>query len=75
MKAGTVDKADFHHDEMDVSDTKHDNQSSEPNNFDFENFRPQLYGGFKPIYTFPEESGEGQSKYLHTTERQEKMIL
>lgn len=76
MKPGTVDKADLHEEELEASEinTTTDNQSSEPSNFDFENFRPQLFGGFKPIYTFPEDSGEEHSKYLQTTERQEKMI-
>lgn len=76
MKPGTVDKADLHGEELEASEinTSTDNQSSEPSHFDFENFRPQLFGGFKPIYTFPEDSGEEHSKYLQTTERQEKMI-
>lgn len=78
LKPGTVDKADLHGEELEVSGIRHsggdENQSNEPNNFDFENFRPQLFGGFKPIYTFPEENGEEHSKYLQTTERQEKMI-
>jgi hypothetical protein len=78
MKPGTVDKADLHEEELGASDIRPSgedkNQSNEPNNFDFENFRPQLFGGFKPIYTFPEENGEEHSKYLQTTERQEKMI-
>jgi len=78
MKPGTVDKADLHGEELEASDirpsSEDGNQSNEPNNFDFENFRPQLFGGFKPIYTFPEENGEQHPKYLQTTERQEKMI-
>jgi hypothetical protein len=77
MKPGTVDKADLHEEELEASDIKTGSEdlSSEPNNFDFENFRPQLFGGFKPIYTFPEENGETRSKYLQITdERQEKMI-
>lgn len=76
MKPGTVDKADIHEEELKASEikTNSEDKSSEPNNFDFENFRPQLFGGFKPIYTFPEENGEEHSKYLQTTERQEKMI-
>jgi hypothetical protein len=78
MKPGTVDKADIHGEELETSDirpsSKDENQGNEPNNFDFENFRPQLFGGFKPIYTFPEENGEEHSKYLQTTERQEKMM-
>lgn len=76
MKPGTVDKAEIHSEELKASEIKTDSEdhSSEPNNFDFENFRPQLFGGFKPIYTFPEENGEENAKYLHTTERQEKMM-
>jgi hypothetical protein len=78
MKPGTVDKADLQGEELEASDipssNEDGNQSNEPNNFDFENFRPQLFGGFKPIYTFPEENGEQHPKYLQTTERQEKMI-
>jgi hypothetical protein len=76
MKSGTVDKADIHEEELKASEikTNSEDHSSEPNNFDFENFRPQLFGGFKPIYTFPEENGEEHSKYLQTTERQERMI-
>ncbi|KAJ9601393.1 hypothetical protein L9F63_000417 [Diploptera punctata] len=70
MKPGAVERAD-------ISSEKSDNvseDSSKTTNFDFENFKPQLFGGFKPIYTFPEENSEEQSKFLQTTERQEKML-
>ncbi|PSN50575.1 hypothetical protein C0J52_14764 [Blattella germanica] len=73
MKPGTVDKVDLDAEESEVSEARPD-ESGESPNFDFENFRPQLFGGFKPIYTFPEDNGEGSSKFLQTTERQEKML-
>jgi len=38
--------------------------------FDIENFKPQLFSGFKPIFPGTEESESGQSKESSRTERQ-----
>lgn len=41
--------------------------------FDIENFKPQLIGGFVPIYSYPEDGSKG--KDVEVKERQEKTIL
>lgn len=47
MRPGTVDKAD-------IRDIIKESSSTEAS-FDFENFKPQLFGGFKPILPSDEE--------------------
>ncbi|KAG8226277.1 hypothetical protein J437_LFUL002716 [Ladona fulva] len=49
-----------------------DNDSGDGTKFDFDNFKPQLFGGFKPIYSVSGDD-EGDFKYpTVTTERQER---
>ncbi|KAF4527260.1 hypothetical protein B566_EDAN006979 [Ephemera danica] len=70
LRPGTViDRADLV-DEMHMS-TSHANNG---NKFDIENFKPELIGGFKPIYSFPEENAPEKKQQQQTTEREEKKM-
>lgn len=54
-----VSKAEAN-DRADVEEDKEETQT-EQSEFDIENFKPQLFGGFKPIYEFPID-GDSNSK-------------
>ncbi|XP_071455796.1 trithorax group protein osa-like [Hetaerina americana] len=54
----------------DIKDSNVD--SSDTSKFDFDNFKPQLFGGFKPIYSLPGEDEDEFKFALGTTERQER---
>lgn len=49
-------KSDDDRDNSDASES--DDTQTEKNEFDVENFKPQLFGGFKPIYEFPMEDAD-----------------
>lgn len=46
-------------DEKTDDDVDTDDESSKKSEFDAENFKPQLFGGFKPIFEFPIDDDEG----------------
>ncbi|XP_071644007.1 uncharacterized protein [Temnothorax longispinosus] len=50
-------KSDSDGDEAKSADSENDTQT-ERNEFDPDNFKPQLFGGFKPLYEFPTEDVE-----------------
>jgi len=55
--AGAERKSDNDNDEAKSADSENVTQT-ERNEFDAENFKPQLFGGFKPLYEFPTEDME-----------------
>ncbi|KYM99831.1 PREDICTED: uncharacterized protein LOC108776386 [Cyphomyrmex costatus] len=55
--AGAEKKSDGDSNEEKPIDSENDTQT-ERNEFDADNFKPQLYGGFKPLYEFPTEDTE-----------------
>ncbi|KYN17912.1 PREDICTED: uncharacterized protein LOC108762932 [Trachymyrmex cornetzi] len=57
--AGAEKKSDSDSDEEKPADSENDMQT-ERNEFDADNFKPQLFGGFKPLYEFPSEDVERQ---------------
>ncbi|XP_032679458.1 uncharacterized protein LOC116847945 [Odontomachus brunneus] len=50
-------KLDNDNDDAKLASSEMDTQT-EKNDFDVDNFKPQLFGGFKPIYEFPTEDME-----------------
>lgn len=54
---GAERKSDNDSDEAKPADSENDTQT-EKNEFDADNFKPQLFGGFKPLYEFPTEDME-----------------
>ncbi|XP_011861113.1 PREDICTED: uncharacterized protein LOC105558168 [Vollenhovia emeryi] len=52
-------KSDGDGDEARPADSENDAQT-ERSDFDADNFKPQLFGGFKPLYEFPTENAERQ---------------
>ncbi|KAL6255713.1 hypothetical protein P5V15_012956 [Pogonomyrmex californicus] len=55
--AGAERKSDSDGDEAKPADSENDTQT-EKTEFDADNFKPQLFGGFKPLYEFPTENME-----------------
>lgn len=55
--AGAERKSDNDSDEAKLPDSENDTQT-ERNEFDADNFKPQLFSGFKPLYEFPTEDIE-----------------
>ncbi|XP_012059348.1 PREDICTED: uncharacterized protein LOC105622542 [Atta cephalotes] len=55
--AGVEKKSDSDSAEEKLADSENDTQT-ERNEFDADNFKPQLFGGFKPLYEFPTEDVE-----------------
>lgn len=51
--AGAERKSDSDSDETKLVDSENDTQTERE--FDADNFKPQLFGGFKPLYEFPTE--------------------
>ncbi|XP_046392796.1 trithorax group protein osa-like [Ischnura elegans] len=49
-----------------------DGDNGDNSKFDFDNFKPQLFGGFKPIFTHSAEGDDAFKYALGTTERQER---
>ncbi|XP_049786964.1 proteoglycan 4-like [Schistocerca cancellata] len=57
------------------ANSKDDISEATPPKFDFENFKPQLFGGFKPIYNVPITNGTASSgQQLLATEREERQL-
>lgn len=50
-------KSDGDSDDAKATDSENETQT-EKNEFDADNFKPQLFGGFKPLYEFPTEDME-----------------
>ncbi|XP_063217502.1 uncharacterized protein LOC134528124 [Bacillus rossius redtenbacheri] len=79
-RLGTVDRADSVAGESGISSASTEgSHDKEATNFDIENFKPQLFGGFKPIYTDPEDEASGPpshstSERVQAAEREEKKL-
>lgn len=59
---------------IDVEEEKSHTTEESTTRFNFENFKPELIGGFKPLYELPEEPEDTKSQEK-TSEREEKTFV